>query len=338
MDFLKRLIGPFQPIQKKNRHLTVEDLIQRYDVFYVCYDEPNRFENWSQIKGYVPKARKVEGVIGFDNALKTCARLSRTSHFFVVDGDNQWIGNKLQSPLPFRSFDEHWVLSWSSLNPANGLCYGNGGLKLWPQQVALEIKSHENATDKSDQTDYCFLADYYLVDDHVTQTLVHRTPLQAFRAGFREGVKMSLSWGLQVELSDENFDSELGWQNRERLKVWCEVGSDVANGDWGILGARFGLKKNVIDQFDCRQMNSHKWIESAFITEVLKPLGVTQFPLTNTQKIEQRQMIDSLGDAINQKIPIDLKYLEPQASKKFKENFKNPERSGLLSLRGKKNQ
>ena len=61
---------------------SLREIFEKMDVFYVCFEEPNRFENWKQIKSILKKAQKVEGVVGFDNALKTCARKSTTDHFF----------------------------------------------------------------------------------------------------------------------------------------------------------------------------------------------------------------------------------------------------------------
>ena len=194
--------------------------------------------------------------------------------FFIIDGDNRVLEDRLDRKLQLEEVSNQWVLSWSSLNSMNALIYGNGGLKLWPREVAMGIKTHENALKTGDQTDYCFVAKYYMVDDFVTETVVNTTPRQAFRAGFREGVKMSLQWGKQVSLNRENFNSALGKQNRLRLKIWCEVGADVMNGYWAILGARLGLKMNVIDLFNHRFINSYDWIDKCLLFQIFNPLGL----------------------------------------------------------------
>ncbi len=330
---IKQIFFSEDPFRRARKPQSFLDLMNTWDVFYVCFDEPNREEHWQSTKEMIPHAQKVEGVVGFDQALKTCAQLAKTSHFFVIDGDNLLLPARLDHSVDLRRLESQWVLSWSSLNTINGLTYGNGGLKLWPKKVALSIRSHESAEQQSDPTDYCFLAQYYLMDDFVSETRINKTPEQAFRAGLREGVKMSLSWGKQVSLNKDNFETQLGRQNRLRLKVWCEVGADVSNGLWAILGARVGLKLNVIDAFNYSQINSYEWIENYRKTQILDLLKIDQrhhLPLTGEDLKKITDHIHTLGESIQQIIPLELKLLSPEESATFKSGFVNPKRSGLL--------
>ena len=58
------------------------------------------------------------------------------------------------------------------------------------------------------------------------------SPFQAFRAGYREGVKMSLDEGARVPVED----FKKNWpKNYERLLTWCNIGADVENGIWACL-------------------------------------------------------------------------------------------------------
>ena len=50
--------------------------INELDVFYISYDEPRKEEHWAKILDNVPWAKRVDGVKGFDNAHKECARQS----------------------------------------------------------------------------------------------------------------------------------------------------------------------------------------------------------------------------------------------------------------------
>jgi hypothetical protein len=328
MEFIKRLFTRSHSLRAMAQPLSFHKLVEVFDVFYICFDEPNRDNNWLQIKSLIPKAQKVEGVVGFDRALKTCAGLSRTSHFFVIDGDNQLVVNRFRNPIVIKDIQDDWVLSWSSYNPLNGLAYGNGGVKLWPKEVALAMESHESASNESDPTDYCFVVDYYLIDDHVSETLVTTTPQQAFRAGLREGVKMSLDWGRQVQLTPQNFKQILGRQNRFRLKTWCEVGADVPNGYWAILGARLGLKLNVVDLFDYAQINSLDWIDRLMHEQILHPLNAS-----DPQCIEGKPLIpliQQLGQTIQAALGLRLELLTATESRDFKKNLVNPRREGLL--------
>ena len=332
MEILKSLLSTKRKLTDLPQPLVVEDMIELFEVFYVCFDEPNRAENWKEILEIIPRAKKVEGVVGFDNALKACASQSKTDYFFLIDGDNKLVPERFSNTVEIPEIKDHWVLSWSSYNPVNGLSYGNGGLKLWPKHVALNINTHENAESEDDQTDYCFIADYYLVDDFVTETVINVTPVQAFRAGFREGVKMSLSWGKQVKLTDQNFDQALARQNRLRLKAWCELGNDSINGCWAILGARLGLMKNAIENFDYSAINSYEWIDKYFIGEVLPRLELSLEPIEslNWKRSGLTKFLKEIGEVINRNLPIDLQEVSPKESLEIKRDFRNPSRAGLL--------
>ena len=59
--------------------------------------------------------------------------------------------------------------------------------------------------------------------------------LQAWRAGFREGVKMGLADGDVVKPEDLH---KLHDKNFKRLLTWMSVGEDVVNGLWAVYGAR----------------------------------------------------------------------------------------------------
>jgi hypothetical protein len=63
------------------------------DFVYISYAEPNKEENWADLKNKVPHAKRVDGVKGFDNAHKAAARLAETQFFISVDkriGVWQW--------------------------------------------------------------------------------------------------------------------------------------------------------------------------------------------------------------------------------------------------------
>ena len=129
-----------------------------YDIIYLSYDEPNAEKNYADLLKKVPWAKRVHGVKGSDAAHKACARLSDTDRFVTVDGDNTVREDFLNQEI---DFDEHkdlskCVISWAGYNVVNGLMYGNGGLKLWPKQYVLDMKTHENAPadDPNAQVDF----------------------------------------------------------------------------------------------------------------------------------------------------------------------------------------
>ena len=196
----------------------------------------------------------------------------------------------------------------------------------------MNIKSHENAVKKQEIKQIIVLLQnitWWMILSR--KLLLTALPGQAFRSGFREGVKMSLQWGQQISLNKENFNSALGRQNRSRLKIWCEVGADATNGYWAILGARLGLKMNMIDLFNHQSINSYEWLDNCLYTQVLKPLGLTQKDMDHPE-IEKKLIcqINQLGSVLNERLPFTLRLLTPDESLSFKKNFINPKRSGLL--------
>ena len=118
-----------------------------YDVVYLSYDEPNAEENYSDLLTKIPWAKRVHGVKGSDAAHKECAKLSDTDRFITVDGDNKIKDNFLKEEISFEDDVEleNCVISWAGKNEVNGLVYGNGGLKCWPKEYVLNMRTHENA-------------------------------------------------------------------------------------------------------------------------------------------------------------------------------------------------
>ena len=207
-----------------------------YDIIYLSYDEPNAEKNYADLLSKVPWAKRVHGVEGSDAAHKACAKLSETDRFITVDGDNIINPDFLGQELDFDEHTdlEHSVISWCGRNTINGLMYGNGGLKCWPKQYVLDMKTHENAEANNPhaQVDFCWDLKYIQQNSWYSDVHNNETALQAWRAGFREGVKMSLDQG--VRPTKEAF-LQGHWKNLQRLWVWLMAGADVENGLWAIM-------------------------------------------------------------------------------------------------------
>ena len=171
--------------------------IAELDIIFLSYDEPNAEKNWADLKNKVPWAKRVHGILGSDAAHKECARISETDRFVTVDGDNTIKQEFLDQVLDFDTHAnlEKSVISWCGQNIINGLMYGNGGLKCWPREYVLNMKTHENADPYNVQAkvDFCWDAQYIQQNSCFSLTHNNFTPKQAWRAGFREGVKLSLN-------------------------------------------------------------------------------------------------------------------------------------------------
>lgn len=217
--------------------------LNEFDVIFISYDEPNADINFIDLENKVPWAKRVHGVKGFDAAHKQAANYSETPYFITVDADN------IVDPV---FFDQDFSLdlqntvcySWAAINIINGLRYGNGGLKLWQRDFVLNMKTHEIADDKNHKVDFCWQKDYIHLNQSFSWVHNNSTPYQAWRAGFREGIKLSLDRGKRIK--PENINS-LDKYNLTFIRQWMTVGRDANNGIWSIVGARQAFYKCLTD-------------------------------------------------------------------------------------------
>ncbi len=229
------------------------------DVVYLSYDEPQKEEFWVKIKNMVPWAVRVDSVKGSDAAHKAAADASTTDRFILIDGDN------LPDPeffnMQLNTKDEQYekaVFRWRAKNHINGLMYGNGGLSCWTKDFIYNMNTHENS-DGSDDTcvEFCFDPLYWPMHDCYSTTYPNGSAFHAWRAGFREGVKMCLNRGTKPSLID--FKDSVHKRNMDHLSIWQNIGADVEFGKWAILGARMGTYKTMLTDWDYTEV---QWFDN----------------------------------------------------------------------------
>ena len=290
-----------------------------YDIIYLSYDEPNAEENYADLCSKVPWAKRVHGVEGSDAAHKACAELSETERFITIDGDNKIRDGFLDQEI---DIDEDQVLkssviSWCGQNVINNLMYGNGGIKCWPKEYVLKMRTHENAdpNNKQAQVDFCWDINYIQQNSCFSDVHNNATAHQAWRAGFREGVKMALDRGTKVADAEALRNSH--WKNLHRLYIWTMIGADVANGDWAILGARAGLYKTMCTDWDYVNVRDFKYLNNLWEDEFADFEGHEVYD-------ESCRYTNLLVKELD--IPIDNP-LMPRQSKFFKTVYRNPSRN-----------
>jgi hypothetical protein len=224
------------------------------DCIYLTYDEPQREEFWVKIKNMIPWARRVDGVKGSDAAHKAAAVASDTERFILIDGDN--IPNEDFFNLTLQFEDEAWesaVYRWRAKNHINGLMYGNGGLSSWTRKFVMDMQTHENTDGRTEtQVEFCFDPLYWAMHDCYSTTYPNGSAFHAWRAGFREGVKMCLNRGARPTLAE--FKNRVHQRNLDHLTIWHNVGRDVEHGVWAIAGARMGTYMTMLTSWDHRQV------------------------------------------------------------------------------------
>lgn len=237
--------------------MSYDDIIDIADLdcIYLSYDEPQKEEFWLRIKNMIPYAKRVDGVKGSDAAHKAAADASDTERFILIDGDNMPKEEFFNMQLDFRGLDANFKLAqfrWKAINNINGLRYGNGGMSSWTKTYVANMKTHETSDGShATQVDFCMDSSdnlYWAMWDCYSTTYPNYTPFQAWRAGFREGVKMVLDRGAKPSVDD--FKERVASRNINNLTIWQNVGMDVENGVWAIYGARLGTYMTMLTDWD----------------------------------------------------------------------------------------
>jgi hypothetical protein len=304
-----------------------------YDIIYLSYDEPNAEKNYADLCAKVPWAKRVHGVKGSDAAHKACAKLSETDRFITVDGDNIIDANFLNKEYDLTEHeDTHWnngvnfdncVVSWTARNTINNLMYGNGGIKCWPKEYVLNMRTHENADPDNAhaQVDFCWDLQYIQMPGCHSTIINNATPQQAWRAGFREGVKLALDRGERV--SKDEFLEKTHQRCLEMMYIWMMVGADVENGMWAIYGAREGLWRTMCTDWNFVNVRDFDYLNNFWNTEV---------SLITEEELPER--IEDIGSLLINEldIPIAEEPLNAQQSKFFKNLYQYPGRRKKVKM------
>jgi hypothetical protein len=240
--------------------------IAELDCIFLTYDEPAKEESWVKIKNMVPWARRVDGIKGSDAAHKVAADASNTDRFVLIDGDNIPDPEFFNLTLVLDENNCGNVFRWKAKNHINGLMYGNGGLSCWTKEFVQDMRTHE-ASDGLVENDveFCFYPGYTAMHDCYSTTYPNATAFQAWRAGFREGVKMCLNKGARPTLVE--FKQQAHQRNLDHLTIWHNVGRDVDNGIWAMAGSRMGTYMTMITpQWDYRTVQDFAELEKLWAT------------------------------------------------------------------------
>lgn len=294
--------------------MTQKIKIIEQDIIFLSYDEPNAEKNYADLLTKCPWAKRVHGVKGSDAAHKACASLSETEYFVTVDADNIVDPEffNIEIDLDELGLDGSYVFSWCGKIHVNKLMYGNGGLKLWTRKFVNEMKTHENSADGDERgkVEFCFDNRYYQFNENYSESFTNFTPFQAWRAGFREGVKMSLDQGSKVK-----DIKKIWWQNYQRLLIWCSVGADVKNGIYSMLGAREGCYKTNCTDWDYSNVRDFEWL--------------TEYWTNNYQLCDEDIVCKNLifyKDELTHKLDLEIAELDSDGSRFFRSIYENSPR------------
>ena len=276
------------------------------DCIYLTYDEPNKEQNWIHIQNMVPWARRVDGVKGSDAAHKAAAEASDTDRFILIDGDNIPDPSFFNLQLALDDTNKDCVFRWKARNAVNGLMYGNGGMSSWTKDFVYNMRTHENSdgTDEND-IEFCFYPDYWAMNDCYSTTYPNQTPFQAWRAGFREGVKMCLDRGTKPTL--EQFEQRVHSRNYDHLCIWQTVGADADNGFWSIYGARLGTYMIMLEGWNYKEVQNFDTL--AKLWEVFKD--------------DDQDACRRIGSTLRTRLGLPIVDMDAEESRFFKHHYKS---------------
>jgi hypothetical protein len=278
------------------------------DCIYLTYDEPQREEFWVRIRNMIPWAKRVDGVKGSDAAHKAAASASDTERFILIDGDN--LPNEKFFNLTLEFPNEEWesaVFRWRARNHVNGLMYGNGGLSSWTRTFVNNMQTHE-ATNGTAETEieFCFDPLYWPMHDCYSTTYPNGSAFQAWRAGFREGVKMCLNQGRRPGLAD--FKRQVQQRNLDHLTIWHNVGRDAEHGVWSIAGARMGTYMTMLTEWDHRLVQDFDALAKIYQTVA-----------GHNPEI----VLGRVAEDLYRQLDLPMTVIDAQASKFFKHHYRS---------------
>ncbi len=220
-----------------------------YDIFFISYNEPTADDNWSRLFSRFPAAKRVNGITGINNAHAVCAAQTVTKLFWTVDADTI-VDDNFAFDYVVMPWDEKYLHVWYSRNPINGLEYGYGSIKLWPNAVA------KNKT--SNWLDFTTSVGKIKIIEQTVSTTKFDTDLySSWKSGFREAVKLSQ----QVYVYQNS-------QAAERLVKWTTFLNDNEFSKETVKGVGHGIAY-FLQHWDCQEqlklINDFEWLYAYYI-------------------------------------------------------------------------
>lgn len=215
------------------------------DIIFISYDEPNAEKNWRDLKARFPHARRVHGVKGIGAAHIQAAKKANTQFFYVVDADAEILDSFKFAYKP-TEHEAEYVHIWHAFNPATGMDYGYGGVKLFSKKFFKDIKS---------QLDFSttLTKDIKIMNELACITRFNSDAVRSFRGAFRESVK------LYTTANNEDKSDNVRREARERLAMWLDPLHGCDYRQFIVAGATAGIAeaKKRQDQTDLLYINDH---------------------------------------------------------------------------------
>lgn len=223
------------------------------DIIFISYDEPNADANFRALKSRFPHAKRIQGVKGIGAAHIAAAKKANTTFFYVVDADTE-VFDSFKFDYKPTEHEANYVHIWHAYNPATGLDYGYGGIKLFSKKFFKDVKS---------QLDFSttLTKDIKIIEEIVCTTRFNSDPFRAFRGAFRECVK------LYSTAHNKTLPQNIQDDARERLGGWTTPQRSCEFRNYIIAGASAGVaaaKHRENNQDSLLYINDHDLLLSIF--------------------------------------------------------------------------
>jgi hypothetical protein len=218
-----------------------------YDIVFISYNETQAEENWSNLKDRFPYAKRVHGVKGIHQAHIEAAKIAATDMLWIVDADAIVLDSFDFSYIPDIT-NQDTVHVYTSINPINGLEYGNGGVKLFPRLATVNMD-----TSSSDMT--TSISKGLKVIEEVSNIAAFNVDeFSTWRSAFRECAK----------LASKTIKGQIDNETEERLRIWTTVGKDRPYGEYCIKGASAGTNFGLSNSSNLHWINDFDWLKEQF--------------------------------------------------------------------------
>ena len=219
------------------------------DVVFISYDEKNAERNWDILAFKCPRAKKLHGIEGMENALYQAALLSNTDWFYAVfaktrlheDFDFSYNPDRLEG-------DKHYI--FNCRNMVNGLEYGHMGIILYNKQMVIDSHDYEKLG-----LDYTLSHRNDVVPILSCYGVFNTSPYETWRSAFRECIKLA-----------QMMDTQPTIETNYRLNTWL----DTAHGDYAkycLNGAQDGVdfyNQHKDDMTELKKTFRWNWLQDYF--------------------------------------------------------------------------
>ena len=219
------------------------------DIVFISYDESEADANYAKLCESFPRAKRVHGIKGMENALAAAAEASATPWYFAVFGKTELYPGFDFSFVPdYFQQPKHYI--FYSENRVNKLVYGEMAVIMYNCNLIL------NNRDREFGLDYTMSFPHEVVPVISTYGNFDTSPYQTWRTAFREVSKL-----YDIQARTPSVDTEY------RIGIW-ETVAEGPYADWCLKGAQDGrdffLKYK--DDFDYRKNTfDWQWLREYFV-------------------------------------------------------------------------